>query len=154
MRQNQQTKGQNSYYYAHTRSFEVPKDAKVVEGPGLITGGPPVLLETKAPASKGPVVVPIRNYTWNEDDLLMKVAFDGDGAELANEENTTCDFKADTLTVVVRLSETKELRLNVLLKKTVDPEKCKVRFSKGKGVRLTLAKTEKGKWYDLVSKKA
>ena len=27
------TLGTNSYYYAHTRSYEVPEDAKVVSGP-------------------------------------------------------------------------------------------------------------------------
>lgn len=153
LKHNQESKGSNSYYYAHTRSYEVPADAKVVEGPGLITGGPPVLLEKQesdSSASKGPVAEQIRNYTWNEEDLLMKVQVDGGDAALATAENVTCEFEAGSFLLSIRVSEAKKLQLQVQLKKSIDPEKCKYRVSKGKGVRITLAKKEKGKWFDLV----
>jgi hypothetical protein len=43
---NIKTKGENSYYYAHGRKFEnkEQEQGKVIEGPGIITGGEPVLL--------------------------------------------------------------------------------------------------------------
>eukprot|EP00435_Cladocopium_sp_Y103_P000668 s772_g1.t1 len=41
---NLETKGTNSYYYAHNESWEVPEHAKVRSGPGLVTGGAPVKL--------------------------------------------------------------------------------------------------------------
>jgi hypothetical protein len=153
LKHNQETKGSNSYYYAHTRSYEVPPDAKVVEGPGLITGGPPVLLEkqeTESSPSKGPVAEQIRNYAWTEEANVMKVSVDGGDAALATDDNVTCEFDTDSFTLSIRVSEAKKLQLSVPLKKSIDPEKCKFRVSKGKGVRVTLAKKEKGKWYDLI----
>jgi hypothetical protein len=155
LKHNQETKGTNSYYYAHTRSFEVPSDAKVVSGPGLITGGAPVLLEsTKSESEESPakktVIESIRNYAWSEEDNVVKVSIDGGDAASASEANTECDFNEDSFTLRIKLSEAKILQLQVTLKKNVDPSKCKFRISKGKGVRLTLTKKETGKWYDLV----
>ena len=40
-------KGQYSYYYAHAkRETEEEKEGIKLEGPGIVTGGPPVLLKT------------------------------------------------------------------------------------------------------------
>jgi hypothetical protein len=155
LKHNQETKGTNSYYYAHTRSFDVPADAKVVSGPGLITGGTPVLLEKtqsegEASPEKKAVIESIRNYAWSEEDNVVKVSIDGGDAASASEANTECDFNEDSFTLRIKLSEAKILQLQVTLKKNVDPSKCKFRISKGKGVRLTLTKKETGKWYDLV----
>ncbi len=33
--------GENAYYFAHNRHFEIPQDAKIISGPGLVTGGSP-----------------------------------------------------------------------------------------------------------------
>lgn len=43
--QNRKTKGDQSYYYAHGENWNVPQDAKVRSGPGLVTGGPPRKIE-------------------------------------------------------------------------------------------------------------
>jgi hypothetical protein len=127
----------------------------VVSGPGLITGGTPVLLESKAAASdetpaKKTVIESIRNYAWSEEDNVVKVSIDGGDAASATEANTECDFNEDNFTLRIKLSEAKTLQLQVSLKKNVDPSKCKFRISKGKGVRVTLTKKETGKWYDLI----
>mmetsp|Transcript_112584 Transcript_112584/g.223812 ORF Transcript_112584/g.223812 Transcript_112584/m.223812 type:complete len:218 (-) Transcript_112584:126-779(-) len=42
---NRQTYGDKSYYYAHTEGWEVPANAMVRSGPGLVTGGAPVKLD-------------------------------------------------------------------------------------------------------------
>jgi len=118
------------------------------EGPGLITGGPPVKLAEAEAVTVAAVVQPIRNYAWSEDDAQVKVSVDGEDGAAATEENTTCDFQADAVVCTVKLGS-KELQLKIALKKSVDPEKCRLRISKGKGIRLTLTKAEKGKWYDL-----
>eukprot|EP00927_Polykrikos_kofoidii_P035511 TRINITY_DN30071_c0_g1_i1.p1 TRINITY_DN30071_c0_g1~~TRINITY_DN30071_c0_g1_i1.p1 ORF type:complete len:223 (+),score=51.80 TRINITY_DN30071_c0_g1_i1:91-759(+) len=41
---NRGEKGDNSYYYAHNEGWDVPENARVVSGPGLVVGGAPVLL--------------------------------------------------------------------------------------------------------------
>ena len=43
-------KGENAYYYAHKARFEnnnADPNAKTITGPGIITGGVPVLLHTE-----------------------------------------------------------------------------------------------------------
>merc|ERR550525_1310830 len=34
-------KGNNAYYFAHNRSYEIPAHAKIITGPGLVAGGAP-----------------------------------------------------------------------------------------------------------------
>eukprot|EP00930_Biecheleria_cincta_P105533 TRINITY_DN9829_c0_g1_i2.p1 TRINITY_DN9829_c0_g1~~TRINITY_DN9829_c0_g1_i2.p1 ORF type:complete len:220 (+),score=27.35 TRINITY_DN9829_c0_g1_i2:241-900(+) len=41
---NRDQKGDNSYYYAHSEGWEVPENAKIRAGPGLVNGGAPVKL--------------------------------------------------------------------------------------------------------------
>lgn len=43
--QNRAKKGDQSYYYAHGENWNVPQNAKVLSGPGLVTGGPPRKIE-------------------------------------------------------------------------------------------------------------
>merc|ERR1711959_689273 len=85
------------------------------------------------------------DYRWP-----ARSAGEAGGAELATDENVTCEFEADSFKLSIRVSEAKMLQLSVPLKKSIDPEKCKFRVSKGKGVRVTLTKKEKGKWFDLI----
>ena len=43
-------RGENSYYYAHKGRFEdknIDPNAQTISGPGIITGGDPVLLKTE-----------------------------------------------------------------------------------------------------------
>ena len=70
-------KGENSYYYAHKARFEKKDNdpnAKTITGPGIITGGNPVLLHTeqkvvevvKKPKS-------ISTYQFYDDDKFAVV---------------------------------------------------------------------------------
>ena len=68
-----------SYYYAHSRKYDCPEEAKVMEGHGIITGGPPVLIETNAeiarPAAR---TEKISRYTWFDDNNKVKVIIEFD----------------------------------------------------------------------------
>jgi len=117
-------------------------------------GGPPEKLSSTAVPAQKIEKKPeaIRNYTWNEDDTLMKVSVDGGAIASATLEGTKCEFMDDEFTLSVMV-DGNEHRLQVTLKKKIDPSGCKFRVSKGKGVRITLAKADKGKWMDLVKNK-
>ena len=63
LKENQATKGNNSYYYAHTREWST-EGAKVVSGPGIITGGQPVLLQTSpSPDASSEVKAAVKPFT-------------------------------------------------------------------------------------------
>merc|ERR1719203_1681835 len=69
-------KGENAYYYAHNRKFEVPEHAKVISGPGLITGGQPVLMEvgsTLVDPSVDERTVWMKDYSWSDSKGKVKV---------------------------------------------------------------------------------
>ena len=85
------TYGTNSYYYAHSRSknFVVPDDAKVVTGPGIITGGTPVkLAETPAAGGFTKIKRKITKYSWcDEDDKVTVYIDDSEILEFLTLEN-------------------------------------------------------------------
>ena len=68
-----------SYYYAHGRKYECPEEAKIMEGHGIITGGPPELLHTKSePIERGIRYEKITRYSWFDDKGKVKVIIDFD----------------------------------------------------------------------------
>ncbi|CAL1140949.1 unnamed protein product [Cladocopium goreaui] len=94
LRENIQKKGENAYYYAHNRKFEVPPDAKVISGPGLVTGGPPVKLDIEAngsPAEKR--VEAIRSFSWTDDGGKVKIYLQLPEGTLQDASQVTCDFQ-------------------------------------------------------------
>merc|ERR1719316_489431 len=64
LQNNLDEKGDNAYYYAHRRQFEVPADAKVVSGPGLVTGGVPEQLATSTSLPQEHRISWIHDYSW------------------------------------------------------------------------------------------
>eukprot|EP00440_Ansanella_granifera_P059136 gb/GFBE01064100.1/.p1 GENE.gb/GFBE01064100.1/~~gb/GFBE01064100.1/.p1 ORF type:complete len:192 (+),score=42.39 gb/GFBE01064100.1/:1-576(+) len=94
LRQNIEKKGENAYYYAHNRKFEVPADAKVVSGPGLVTGGAPVKLETAAADanSSEQKTQAIRNFSWADDGAKVKIYLQLPEGVLRDSSQVTCDF--------------------------------------------------------------
>merc|ERR1719486_1411338 len=75
LQQDLDRKGDNAYYFAHNRKFEVPEDAKVITGPGLITGGAPVLLEVGADTGgkEEDKVAWLKEYSWADSGAKVKV---------------------------------------------------------------------------------
>merc|ERR1712182_183173 len=73
------TKGPNAYYFAHNRHFEVPENAKIRSGPGLVTVGPPQKLTAEekyslVDAKGNSEALAIKDYSWAESgDSKVKV---------------------------------------------------------------------------------
>ena len=78
-------KGENSYYYAHKSRFENKNNdpnAQTITGPGIITGGDPVLLHTEkkvVEVVKKPKA--ISKYQFYDDDkfAVVKIELPEDG---------------------------------------------------------------------------
>ncbi|CAE7616322.1 unnamed protein product [Symbiodinium microadriaticum] len=104
LRQNIQSKGENAYYYAHNRQFEVPPEARVISGPGLVTGGPPVKLEVEAgqfEQSSERQVHTLRNFSWTDDGTKVKVYVQLPPDVLQDVSQVTCDFAPRRLHIQV-----------------------------------------------------
>jgi len=76
---NIKTKGQNAYYYAHGRKYEMENssEGKTIQGPGIITGGDPILLEKTAKDVK--VIKSSKifdKYLFCDDDEFAEVKID------------------------------------------------------------------------------
>jgi len=76
---NIKTKGENAYYYAHGRKYEQGEtvEGKIIEGPGIITGGAPKLLEKKLSEVK-PITTSkkFEKYTFYDDEEWAQVRID------------------------------------------------------------------------------
>ncbi|KAF7456880.1 CS domain protein [Cryptosporidium felis] len=70
LRSNIREKGEFSYYYAHKNNSQDLGDAKIFQGPGIVTGGQPVLLhkdeDPKEPTEKKPQSLKINKYSWSD----------------------------------------------------------------------------------------
>jgi hypothetical protein len=153
--------GKNSYYYAHSRSVEfvVPPDAKVVEGPGIITGGTPVKLGEGEPI--GPVVVrrKIEKYSWSDDD--HKVTLYVDDASILphiseSSDRVKCDFDRKSLRLEVPVNSDASLvwALDIPeLTEEINPSTSTCKVSLGKRIVVNLHKANPStKWHSLKKK--
>lgn len=75
LRENIKSKGTYSYYYAHAKKpgEELDPNAKILEGEGIVTGGPPKLIATKegSGANEKLEQKPLRSikkYAWHDDE--------------------------------------------------------------------------------------
>eukprot|EP00747_Dinoflagellata_sp_TGD_P166550 gnl/TRDRNA2_/TRDRNA2_189493_c0_seq1.p1 gnl/TRDRNA2_/TRDRNA2_189493_c0~~gnl/TRDRNA2_/TRDRNA2_189493_c0_seq1.p1 ORF type:complete len:193 (+),score=38.22 gnl/TRDRNA2_/TRDRNA2_189493_c0_seq1:74-580(+) len=158
LRENIATKGDNAYYYAHNRKFEVPADAKVVTGPGLITGGPPELLASdgaKLDPSVEERTVTIKDYSWADSGAKVKVYVELPEGVLPAEgadEIVSVDFEAKSLILSIRSEPRQRLEIKDL-NAEIEPENCSRRVEpQKKRVVLVLSKKRDQKWYDLTKK--
>lgn len=150
---NIKSKGEFSYYYAHGRKFEKSEEpqGKVIAGPGIITGGDPVLLAKSTNAVEAiKETKKFTKYIFYNDDGLVQVKI-----ELPEE------FK-DQITddcIDIKFSEKSvDLRLNVpnsdpyfwsikKLNQKIVPGESKARIVKGK-VSITLKKKDEEEEWD------
>eukprot|EP00931_Biecheleriopsis_adriatica_P004069 TRINITY_DN105792_c0_g1_i1.p1 TRINITY_DN105792_c0_g1~~TRINITY_DN105792_c0_g1_i1.p1 ORF type:complete len:188 (-),score=34.28 TRINITY_DN105792_c0_g1_i1:93-656(-) len=153
LRQNIEKKGENAYYYAHSRKFEVPPDAKVVSGPGLVTGGAPVKIETESSSvDTSEKSKAIRNFSWADDGAKVKIYLQLPDGVLVDASQATCDFDSRSVSAqVVPKSGASHVFKMEPLKAEIVPEKSTFRTNIEKAkVTITLQKKKTDQtWYDL-----
>ena len=145
-------KGENSYYYAHKSRFEnknTDPNAKTITGPGIITGGDPVLLATEKKVVEN-VKKPksISTYQFYDDDktAVVKIELPED-AQGVTEEGIKADFqkRAFNLTIKTPEGETYIFKVSKLYL-AIDPDKSTINMlnskSGKKSVKINFAKVE------------
>jgi len=148
------TYGTNSYYYAHNREFVVPEDAKIVEGPGIITGGAPVKLGEGAPISVSVIRRKIERYSWCDDESKVRVYIDDSNIlPLISEssERVSCTFDSQSFNLEIKVSDREVYAFNGSeLSEEIDPASSTFKVSLGKRVTITLQKKNPDtKWHNL-----
>eukprot|EP00919_Chromeraceae_sp_WS-2016_P080764 GHVR01190844.1.p1 GENE.GHVR01190844.1~~GHVR01190844.1.p1 ORF type:complete len:218 (+),score=55.69 GHVR01190844.1:72-656(+) len=154
-----------SYYYAHSKEFEIPANAIKVCGPGLITGGLPQLIEkTDAPCTYERRSFPIKNYSWADDGQKVCVfvplsSLSGvKGAPLGSNKDTRdadshikCIFEGRGLVLTVN-GESDMYCLKLLcLNNEINIIESGCRYS-SKRITITLKKKIDLTWYSLTKK--
>eukprot|EP00438_Fugacium_kawagutii_P012348 Skav221979 [mRNA] locus=scaffold195:1057083:1061907:- [translate_table: standard] len=152
LRENIQRKGENAYYYAHNRKFEVPPDAKVISGPGLVTGGPPVKLDIEANGS--PIeekrVEAIRSFSFADDGPKVKIYLQLPEGTLQDASQVTCDFQDRSFHLQVASGNvTYTCKMDPLYGEIV-PDACSYRSNMDKSkVTVIVKKSKNQPWYEL-----
>lgn len=145
-------KGENSYYYAHKSRFEnknLDPNAKTITGPGIITGGDPVLLHTEQKVvenEKKPK--PISTYQFYDDDKIAVVKIElPEDAQGVTEEGLDSNFskRAYNLTIKTPGGERYIFKVTKLYLAIV-PEKSTIKIVKAKSgkksVKICFAKED------------
>ena len=145
-------KGENSYYYAHKARFENKNNdpnAKTITGPGIITGGDPVLLHTEkkvVEVEKKPKS--ISKYQFYDDDkyAVVKIELPED-AQGVTEEGIISDFQKRAFNLTIKTPEGEKYIFKVTkLYLAIDPEKSTVKIVKAKSgkksIKINFAKVE------------
>lgn len=158
LRTNIAEKGENAYYFAHDRQFVVPEDAKVVSGPGLVTGGAPTLISKEVVAEESTPCRTewIKDLSWADDGAKVKVYLQlPSDVKIVEEDQVKVDFQEKAVDVCVRITENLVHRCKIdPLNADIAPDLSTYRVSLGKGkVSLTLKKRKEYTWYDLKTKR-
>ena len=137
-------KGENAYYYAHKSRFEnknVDPNAKTITGPGIITGGDPILLHTEKKVIEN-VKKPkaISTYQFYDDELP-------EDAQGVTEEGLKSDFQKRSFNLTIKTPEGDTYLFKVTkLYLAIDPEKSFVKIVKAKSgkksIKINFAKVE------------
>ena len=145
-------KGENAYYYAHKSRFEnknLEPNAKTITGPGIITGGDPVLLHTEQKVVEN-VKKPksISTYQFYDDDkyAVVKIELPED-AQAVTEEGIKSDFQKRSFNLTIKTPEGDTYVFKVTkLYLAIDPEKSNVKIVKAKSgkksIKINFAKVE------------
>ena len=121
-------RGENSYYYAHKGRFEdknTDPNAKTISGPGIITGGDPVLLKTeKKVVEQVKVPKTISNYQFYDDDKFAVVKIDlPKDAEEVTEDSIESNFQKRSFNLKIKVPNGEHYVFKVTkLYMAIDPE--------------------------------
>jgi len=170
-------KGAHAYYHAHTRKYEIPADAKIITGPGLVAGGPPQRISgpdgavaeapstvepsavpaavsdenaTSSPKDLAQDAIPLKEYSWSDegDKVKIYVVCDGLPAD-ATESLVSTNFESKSLNMDVETAPCRRFKIAKLSREII-PEECKVRLNAAKGkITMTLKKKRGGVWSHL-----
>jgi len=151
-------KGENAYYYAHTRDYHVPEDAKVIAGPGLVTGGKPVLVEAGGAAVDAAAedrTVWLKDYSYSDSEKKVKIyvptpegLLPAEGAEAM----VVTDFKAQAVDMTIMSKPRHRLRIERLAA-DLKVDDCCTRVEPAKNrIVLQLVKKSAEKWLALQKK--
>mmetsp|Transcript_129851 Transcript_129851/g.375936 ORF Transcript_129851/g.375936 Transcript_129851/m.375936 type:complete len:285 (-) Transcript_129851:168-1022(-) len=155
LQENVNTKGANAYYFAHTRTFEVPPDAKIISGPGLITGGAPVLLEA-GHALDLPEQIWLKEYSWSDSKDKVKVYVPlPEGLLPPDGADSLVEFEYDASRVALTINTRPKRKLQIdKLNEEINVEKCTGRVEAHKSrIVLQLAKAKSREWHKLTKTK-
>lgn len=155
LEENIKTKGENAYYYAHKRLFDDSENQQgiKIEGPGIITGGDPVLLgkqEKKAEVIKE--TKKFTKYIFYDDDSFatIKIELPEEIKTEVSNENVDVKFTEKTLDVKVTPNNSEPYFFAVKkLHKKIVPEESKFKLSKGKLIINLKKKDEDYEWDNL-----
>jgi len=156
LHQNISQKGANAYYFAHGRHFEIPEDAKIISGPGLVTGGPPELLKTCDTLLKEEdKITLIKEYSWADAGAKVKIYIPfEDLAASASEELINAKFESRSLTLDVDSKPQKRLKIEKFHAE-IKPEECKAKVEVAKKrITVVLVKNREVSWSELVAQKS
>ena len=145
-------KGENAYYYAHKSRFEnnnADPNAKTITGPGIITGGVPVLLHTEQKVVEN-VKKPksISSYQFYDDDKFAVVKIElPEDAQGVTEEGIKSDFQKRSFNLNIKTPEGETYIFKVTkLYLAIDPEKSNVKIVKAKSgkksIKINFAKVD------------
>jgi len=151
-------KGDSAYYHAHNRKFEVPEDAKVRTGEGLVTGGPPVLLEVGAEtAAEEERTMWLKDYAWSDSGAKVKVYVpiaEGILPEDGADGLVQATYSATNIDLMLLVRPKQRLKIEKLNAEII-PESCVTRVEAKKSrIVLQLAKKKVDTtWYNLTKSK-
>mmetsp|Transcript_46062 Transcript_46062/g.127998 ORF Transcript_46062/g.127998 Transcript_46062/m.127998 type:complete len:222 (-) Transcript_46062:80-745(-) len=174
-------KGGNAYYYAHTREYQIPENAKILTGPGLVAGGLPQRLSgpddatsdaahetpdvakrtepsstTALPKKRSaPEMISLNDYSWVDEVHDIKVYIKCDGLPSGpTDDLVNAVFEPLSMRIEVSLATMRVFKVNKLFKE-IKPEECAVRVNPAKGkITVTLKKKRLDEWKKLEAKTA
>lgn len=157
LRNSIETYGTNSYYYAHSKSreFLVPEGAKVVEGPGIITGGTPVKLDSSEVLLPSTIRRKMEKYSWCDEGEKVRIYIEDPNVLPLIADSTdavSCSFDVSTMSLEVRQSVSVVFCLDLELNEEIDPQESSYRVSLGKRITVTLRKKKSQTWHSLKKK--
>jgi hypothetical protein len=153
---NIKTKKDNAYYYAHAYKFEKKDgevDAKTISGPGIITGGDPVLLaKTLKTTESYKEPKKFTKYIFYDDEkfVVVKIDLPDDCKDLITDDCVETNFQERSLDlkVVVPNSDPYLFSVKKLCQKII-PAESKFKLVKGKLVLNIKKKDEDEEWSKL-----